>query len=265
MRKVQLILIDGMRSDSLTGCGSPDAMWLLAHTLHTLAGQTVVPPVTLPCHMSLFHSVDPARHGVTTNVYTPQVRPIDGLFECLGRKYHCGMYYNWEELRDVSRPGSLAEAVCFSQYAHGFERSNAMVIEAAIRGIREHGMDMTFTYLGWADEAGHEHGWMSEPYLLAVRESLRCVRQLIAQAPPQCITIVLADHGGHDRTHGLDIPEDMTIPVMIHGMEEVGEMTKRVSIKDIAPTLAALMDCPVPKEWEGQNLISYLGRSDSYA
>ena len=91
------------------------------------------------------------------------------------------------------------------------------------------------------------------------------MRQLIAQAPPHCITIVLADHGGHDRTHGLDIPEDMTIPVMIHGMEEVGEMTKRVSIKDIAPTLAALMDCPVPKEWEGQNLISYLGRSDSDA
>lgn len=71
MKKVQLILIDGMRPDALTGCGSADASWLLAHTLHTLAGRTVYPPVTLPCHMSLFHSVDPSRHGVTTNTYTP--------------------------------------------------------------------------------------------------------------------------------------------------------------------------------------------------
>lgn len=265
MRKVQLILIDGMRPDALTGCGSPDASWLLAHTLYTLSGQTVAPPVTLPCHMSLFHSVDPARHGVTTNVYTPQVRPIDGLFECLGRTCRCGMYYNWEDLRDVSRPGSLAESVCFSQYAHGYAQSNAMVIEAAIRGMRDHGMDMTFTYLGWADEAGHEHGWMSEPYLMAVRESLRSVRQLIDQAPARCVTLVLADHGGHERTHGLVIPEDMTIPVMIHGTGEVGQMTQTVSIKDIAPTIAALMGCPAPKEWEGRNLISYLERSDSDA
>ena len=265
MRKVQLILIDGMRPDALTGCGSPDASWLLAHTLYTLSGQTVAPPVTLPCHMSLFHSVDPARHGVTINVYTPQVRPIDGLFECLGRTYRCGMYYNWEELRDVSRPGSLAESVCFSQYAQGYEQSNAMVTEAAIRGMRDHGMDMTFTYLGWADEAGHEHGWMSEPYLLAVRESLRSVRQLIDQAPARCVTLVLADHGGHERTHGLVIPEDMIIPVMIHGAGEVGQMTQTVSIKDIAPTIAALMGCPVPKEWEGRNLISHVERSDSDA
>lgn len=221
--------------------------------------------MTLPCHMSLFHSVDPARHGVTTNVYTPQVRPIDGLFECLGRTCRCGMYYNWEDLRDVSRPGSLAESVCFSQYAQGYEQSNAMVTEAAIRGMHDHGMDMTFTYLGWADEAGHEHGWMSEPYLLAVRESLRCVRQLIDQAPPRCVTLMLADHGGHERTHGVVIPEDMTIPVMIHGAGEVGQMTQTVSIKDIAPTIAALMGCPVPKEWEGRNLISHVERSDSDA
>lgn len=255
MGKVQLILIDGMRPDALTGCGSADAAWLMEHTLHTLSGRTVVPPVTLPCHMSLFHSVDPARHGVTTNIYTPQVRPIDGLFECLGRTCRCGMYDNWEELRDVSRPGSLAESICYSQYAHGYEQSNAWVTEAAIRGMRDHGMDMTFTYLGWADEAGHAHGWMSEPYLRAVRESLRNVRQMIDQAPAECVTIVLADHGGHERTHGLDIAEDMTIPVLMHGVGKTGTMDQPVSIKDIAPTIAALMGCPPPRAWEGRNLL----------
>ena len=255
MQKVQLILIDGMRPDALTGCGSPDASWLLAHTLHTLAARTVYPPVTLPCHMSLFHSVDPSRHGVTTNTFAPQVRPIDGLFECIGRGYRCGMYYNWEELRDVSRPGSLAESICFSQYAHGYEQSNLLVTDAAIRGLAEHNMDMIFAYLGWADEAGHEHGWMCDEYLQAVRKSLGCVRRMIDHAPEGCVTILLADHGGHERTHGVDIPEDMTIPVLMHSAANTGVLEKPVSIKDIAPTIAALMKCPAPREWEGHSLI----------
>ena len=29
--------------------------------------------------------------------------------------------------------------------------------------------------------------------------------------------IVMADHGGHDRTHGSEMPEDMLIPVIISG------------------------------------------------
>ena len=45
--------------------------------------QTVMPSVTLPCHMSLFHSVAPDRHGILTNTYTPQVRPINGICEQL--------------------------------------------------------------------------------------------------------------------------------------------------------------------------------------
>ena len=107
MCKVQLILVDGMRPDSLEACGNPYVKTLLENSLYTLDAKTVMPSVTLPCHMSLFHSVDPARHGITTNTYMPQVRPIDGLVERLKGKAKCGMFYNWEELRDLTRPGSL--------------------------------------------------------------------------------------------------------------------------------------------------------------
>ena len=77
--KVLLILVDGMRPDSLALCGSPHPAALLAQSAYTLSCTTVSPPVTLPCHMSLFHSVPPTRHGVTTNLYTPPVRPVSGL------------------------------------------------------------------------------------------------------------------------------------------------------------------------------------------
>lgn len=70
--------------------------------------KTVVLSVTLPCHMSLFHSVVPQRHGILTNIYVPQVRPVKGLFEILtGQGKKCAMFYSWEELRDISGPGAM--------------------------------------------------------------------------------------------------------------------------------------------------------------
>ena len=64
--------------------------------------------------------------------------------------------------------------------------------------------------------------------------------------------ILLADHGGHDRTHGTDMPEDMTIPLFISGKRFIaGAEVDGLSIKDIAPTVAALLEVPCAPEWEG--------------
>ena len=61
--KVILILTDGMRPDALTSCGHPFVEKMKEMSTYTLGARTVMPSITLPCHMSLFHSVDPARHG----------------------------------------------------------------------------------------------------------------------------------------------------------------------------------------------------------
>ena len=83
MKKVVLILVDGMRPESLALCGNPFVKEMEAHSTYTLKGTTVMPSVTLPCHMSLFHSVAPQRHGILTNTYVPQVRPIRGICEVM--------------------------------------------------------------------------------------------------------------------------------------------------------------------------------------
>ena len=113
-KKVILISVDGMRPDGLLACGDPYVQELMKRAYYTLDGRTVMPSVTLPCHMSLFHSVDPSRHGITTNLYMPQVRPIDGLFDILhaaGKKN--AFFYSWEQLRDISRPGHLHKSLFF--------------------------------------------------------------------------------------------------------------------------------------------------------
>ena len=83
MKKTILILVDGMRPDAVIQTGHRVVDELKAHSVYTLGAQTVMPSVTLPCHMSLFHSVTPQRHGILSNTYVPQVRPVRGLCEVL--------------------------------------------------------------------------------------------------------------------------------------------------------------------------------------
>ena len=68
--------------------------------------------------------------------------------------------------------------------------------------------------------------------------------------------IVTADHGGHGRGHGADIPEDMTIPVFVKAPGFApGSTLENVNIKDLAPTIATLMGVAPAAEWEGKSLI----------
>ncbi len=256
MKKVSLILIDGMRPDALLRCGNPYVRELLSAGAYTLAADTVFPSVTLPCHMSMFHSVGPDRHGVTDNVFTPMARPLNGIVEQLHGRRSTAMCYDWEQLRDLSRPGYNGFSFYISLSAYGPERSTREVCRAAEKLLTGIAPDFCFTYLGWPDEQGHKTGWMSAEYLHAVDESIGMVRRLIEAAGDGYVTILVADHGGHGRTHGTTAAEDMTIPVIIRGEGiRPGELEGPVSILDIAPTVVRLLDCEPAEEWEGKPLV----------
>ena len=257
MNKVHLILVDGMRPDALEKCSNPYIKELLGKSLYSLKAQTVFPSVTLPCHMSLFHSVEPTRHGVSTNTYMPQVRPINGICEQLKLKgRRSAMFYNWPELRDLTRPGSVMYDVLVAGFDKGYEYANEKICAAAINCVKTENPDFCFTYLGWTDEAGHGKGWMGEEYLHSIDESFKCIEKIIDAVTEDCITIIVADHGGHDRTHGTLEPEDMLIPVIIYGKDVTpGVIDKEISIMDIAPTVTKLLECDNAPEWEGKSIL----------
>ncbi len=256
MEKVVLVLVDGMRPDGMMSCGHPYPAELCRRSAYSLKAQTVMPSVTLPCHMSLFHSVDPDRHGILSNTYVPQVRPVVGLFDQLDRyDKKCAFFNTWEELRDLSRPDHLHTYVCYNQ--HKQADTDLLITDAAIDYIGRELPDFTFVYLGETDEVGgHSCGWMSEQYMKSVAKAWDCIERLHKSLPAGYTLIVLADHGGHDRGHGSDLPEDMTIPLVCCGPRFLpGTELADASIKDIAVTVATLLEVPLVKEWEGKALI----------
>jgi len=255
-KKAILISIDGMRPDGLLGCGNPYVEELLSISTHTMNGRSCIPSVTLPCHMSIFLSVPPERHGIMTNTYIPPVRPVTGLFEVLksaGKR--SAMFYGWEDLREVSRSGSLEKADFVEAYSE--EHSDAVLTDLALDYIKKKSPDFVFLYMVETDEkGGHDAGWMTDTYLNYVSLAVDNVKRVIEEAGDEYTVIVTADHGGHARGHGADIPEDMTIPMLFIGEDfEKGRVLSEASLLDIAPTVAEIMNVPTPREWEGKSII----------
>lgn len=269
--KVVLVLVDGMRPDGIRACGSDALLKIAEEGTSCLEGRTVMPSVTLPCHTSLFFSVEPSRHGILTNTWMPQVRPIDSLGDTVKKAGgFTAMFYNWEQLRDLNAPGSMDRIGFYSLVGVMHNKKNASeqelidctckseikMTDDAIRCIKEESPDFMFLYLGLADEAGHHFGWMGESYLTAVRNASDCIQKLKESLPPEYSLIITADHGGHDRTHGTEAPEDMTIPIIFWGKPFTpGKKLESANIMDIAPTITKVMGIQPPEEWNGRSVL----------
>ncbi len=256
MNKVVLFLIDGMRPDGLTQAHTPVMDKLMESGAYTLSARTVMPSMTLPCHMSLFHSVLPERHGVTTNTYTPQVRPMLGLFEVIHQaNLKAAAFYSWDELRDVSRPGSLHTVFHLKDSQDPNGPGDVELTKLAAQWLSQNDFHFAYVYLGFTDNVGHEYGWMSKKYLEAISHADECIGRVLDILPRDTTIILTSDHGGHDQTHGTPAPEDMTIPLIaqIEGLK--GELRKDISIMDIAPTIVKVLELKTPKEWTGRSIV----------
>ncbi len=251
------VVIDGLRPDAIQASSAPFLNNLMAEGRSTRQAQTVMPSVTLPCHNSMFRSVPPERHGITTNRFMPLVRPVPSIVDHLKVKgLRTGMFHNWSELRDLVEPWNI-DVVGMNSHNKS-AAGDTEILRLALDALERHEMDYAFVYFGHVDSAGHQFGWMTEGYMAAVQHADGCVKDLVETVlakDPELKVLVLSDHGGHDRGHGLDIPEDMTIPFCVWWNGISPETLQGVSIMDAAPTLAAMAGIKPFEDWEGTTRI----------
>ena len=263
-RPVLLCLVDGLRPDALELVDTPVIHRLMAAGKYSLHAQTVLPSLTLPCIASLFFGVPPEQHGTFTNWFVPgwdEAGLID-LFKM--EDLSAASFYNWEQLRNVSRPGSLQTAVCLNvAESHDLPlgEGDRLLTDLVLKTLNTF-PDFCFVYLGCLDTAGHRHGWLSRQYLQTLENADACLGRLIQAFPQDGMALVVSDHGGHDFGHGSDLAEDMTIPLIAAGAGiEPGELVSPVSILDIAPTIAGFAGLPIPSAWAGARLPLFANHS----
>jgi predicted AlkP superfamily pyrophosphatase or phosphodiesterase len=257
MKRAVLVMLDGLRPDAITSERTPTLWGLMQRGSYTLRGSSVMPSITLPCHTSIFHSVPPSRHGILDNEWHSMARPVRGLVEQL--KQHdkkSGFFYNWEQLRDIARPGSLQHSFMVDT-SYTLEGGDNLVADAAIPHLQQGAFDFSFVYLGTIDTAGHMFGWMSDGYLKQAAIVDGILGQVIGALTEDTTVIVHSDHGGHDRTHGTEMPEDMTIPWIMagKGVKAGYEIQQPVSLLDTSATIVHLLGVPPVSDWEGKPVL----------
>lgn len=174
-KKVILISIDGLRPDAVETCGHPFVNTLRENGCYSPDASSVVPPVTLPAHTSIFYSVPPIRHGIITNDYMPPVRPIRGLAEQLERADKtCAAFYGWEPMRHVWTSGNMKYSLFVNEYEE--DNSDLLLTQEALSLIERKEPDFVYLYLVETDDkGGHDHGWMTSEYMHRVNNAFSCV------------------------------------------------------------------------------------------
>jgi len=257
--KILQILLDGCRPDAMQQAKTPNLDRLWQSGAYTWTAQTVMPSVTLPSHNSMFRSVPPQKHGVgADNIFRESARAFPSLIDvaALANKHTC-MFYSWEQLRDLSNPGSLKVSYCRNA-DYGLDNDTDVAKLAADYLVAQK-PDYCFLYLGDIDINGHMFGWMSPEQIAFVESNDSAVGIVLdwleaAGIRDQYTIQLQADHGGHQTDHGTEMPEDMTIPWIINGapIKQGYQIQSPVSIMDTAVTLAHLLGLEIPPLWEGK-------------
>jgi arylsulfatase A-like enzyme len=122
-----------------------------------------------------------------------------------------------------------------------------------------------FVHFPNGDLAGHDSGWMSRKQMETYAnddESLGFILQSLKSRGMYegTLIIITADHGGHDTTHGFDVPEDMTIPWVVSGPGILPmQLTTQVHTMDTAATAAFALGLSRPPEWDGLPVMEAYG------
>ena len=263
--RVFIVTFDGLRPDAIAAAEMENVQALMQSGAYTLNAQTVFPSITLPAHASMVTGACPAKHIALWNEYVPQNgyalgTDIFDLTHAVGLR--AVLVVGKEKLRHITEPGSTD---FFGFVDNTDEQKDETTLEnMALEQIRQ-GFGLMMVHFPDGDIAGHEYDWMSKQQLNALHkkdQSLGLFLKVMKDSGfyDGTLIIVTSDHGGHDSDHGLNIPEDMTIPWIISGPQIVpGELQTPVYIYDTAPTVAFALGLPFQPEWDGAPVYEAFG------
>lgn len=254
-KKVLLVSIDGLRSDALLNTEYGD--WLKTRSTFSFNMQTVFPPITQPCHFSMFYSVEPDIHGVFENLKEKPSIEIEGITQrLLNNNKSCAVFYDYKYLDFLFDKSEKLFNFCIDGEEFGYENTYALVMQNCLDYISNNDVDFTFLYFGFPDEMGHVYGFLSKEYYSAIKQTFSSFLTLYDTLSNEYTIIITSDHGGHEKTHGEFISEDMTIPFFIIGDDySTNQEIENVSILDVAPTVTTILNISPNESWTGKAIV----------
>ncbi len=253
--RVLVVSIDGLAPRVITPATMPNLCDLARSGGSCFTARTVVPPITVPAHASMFRGIAPEVHGLVDNTPIPPHGDAPSFLaaaRAAGRT--TASVLCWLPLDQLIEPKAARYRVTLDS---GYDPYDDDVVTAeTIDLLQRYQPDVTLTYLVSTDLAGHAHGWGSDEYLADAARIDVLLGQLVDAAGPDSAIVVTTDHGGVDRNHFEPLAGTLETFVVVRSSRIApGSMWTSASILDIAPTVADLAGVAAAPEWAGSSLI----------
>jgi hypothetical protein len=255
VRHVVIISIDGLRPDALALADTPIMDGLMAKGAYFPNAQTVGISETLPSHASMLSGMVPEKHGIVWGLPYIGWPGMNGptLFSVAHQAGHStAMVFGKEKLGHLILPNSVDEHF-------GADVGDPEIKQQAVQFIEAGLPTVLFIHFPDTDRVGHAYGWMSANQLQSVAFVDGLIGEIMAAIErggylDNTLLIITADHGGHDKVHGDDSPEDRTIPwLAVRPGGPAGiTLTRRINTYDTAATALYALALPIPDRWDGQ-------------
>ena len=274
---VFIISIDGGKPAVIQATEMPNLKRMAAHGACTWEARTIMPSITLPSHTSMLTGVGPDKHHILWNNYAPekgicQVPTIFALAKAHNPSLTTAMIVGKVKFNHLWQPGSLdlfdykgPQTKRPETPAERIESATHPALEVAknsARYISASKPALCFIHFPDPDSAGHKFGWGSPEQQEALRhcdQAIGTIEQAVQQAgiASSSVILITADHGGHAKTHGEDIPDDRNIPWIASGAGvRSTPLTTHIDTFDTAATALWLLDIPRPESFDGKPVTS---------
>jgi predicted AlkP superfamily pyrophosphatase or phosphodiesterase len=263
VQHVFIVSFDGGKPAVMKKSAMPITMAMAQKGAFTWKAQTISPSITLTSHVSMLTGVVPARHKVYWNDWKPEkgLVKVPTVFKLAHAKgFSTALFAGKKKFRHLNLPGTLDR---FEIPGYSARR----VSDAAAQYIVARKPNLAFIHFADGDGAGHDFGWGSSQQIkafAAADAALKKVRLAARQAGIEnsSVFILSADHGGHNKTHGTNSPDDMTIPWIAWGtgVKPGFRITAPVNTCDTAATALWLLGVPIPANWDGKPVKSAFER-----
>jgi arylsulfatase A-like enzyme len=263
VRRVIVVVADGLRPDIIPLLELPTFGRLVRHGASTLHGRTVSPSVTAAAMGSLLTGVEPAIHGLASSRFRmPRparvLEPLPAVLRAAGHHTAAHMARLPWAYRRLGR--LLGQRLGF--HTMSFDGDDAGEILTAARPALSRRDGLLVMHWHDCDRAGHRHGWPSPAYLRAAWFLDRCLAELDhwtgASSDANTLLIVMADHGGggttrrdHDSEHTLNT----RIPIILAGgLIRPTTLLPDSALIDVPATILYALGVPIPESYTGRAL-----------
>ena len=254
-KHVFIISFDGGKPAVMQKSKMPTLFSMIKEGACDWNAQTILPSITLVSHTSMLTGVGPDKHKILWNDWIPEkgIVTVPTVFSVAKPQgISTALFAGKPKFQHLNIPGSLDTFSLPSYNA----KPLAQVAAEYIQVVKP---NLCFIHFADSDGAGHKYGWGTPEQIQAFAdedEALNTIKKAIEKAgiAKDSVVILSADHGGHDKTHGSNSPEDMTIPWIVwgKGVKRGYTITAPVTTYDTAATALWLLNVPIPSEWDGK-------------